>query len=191
MLTAEEIAADPVLSGKLSYDQARVNMIRYTQALNKMPLATTTGKRYKTQLADAQKALSKLGGNAQEVERQFYALGGKMSNVDGTGGSGWSESSILDYWRSAGMEDKGMEIVSKLRGYDQYGNDVQGGIDTSKDINFSYGKEMQTRMQSPTKGLDTLQAARLTKLKNLKQGGTTLTAGQQARLKRLRQLKNG
>jgi len=191
--TAEQIAADPVLSGKLSYDQARINMIRYTKALNKMPLATTTGKRYNRQLTASRKALAKLGGNAQEAERQFFALGGKLTGVGGAEGSnaGWSEQSILNYWRNAGMEDKGFEIVSKLRGYDKFGNDIAGGIDTSKQINYTFGKEYQTRMQSPTKGLNTLQAARLTKLKNLKQGGSTLGPKQLANLKKLRALTKG
>lgn len=89
------------------------------------------------------------------------------------------------------MEEKGREIVSKLRGYDQYGNDIEGGIDTSKNLNFSYGPEMQIKMQSGVKGLNALQAAKITKLRNLKQAGTTLTPRQQAALKRLRALKKG
>ena len=192
-LTAEQIAADPVLSGKLSYDQARINYIRYTQALNKMPLATTTGKKYAKQLAASRKALAKLGGNAQEAERQFANLGGTLTGTGNAEGSnfGGNAQAIMAYWRNAGMEEKGQEIVSKLRGYDQYGNDLPGGIDTSKNINYAYGKEYQTRMQSNTKGLNTLQAARLTKLKNLKQGGATLGPKQLANLKKLRALAKG
>jgi hypothetical protein len=89
------------------------------------------------------------------------------------------------------MEDKGREIVSKIRGYDQYGNDLPGGIDTSKDINFSYGNEMEINMKSPIKGLDALQAARLSKLRNLKQGGATLGPKQKAKLKKLKGLAQG
>lgn len=89
------------------------------------------------------------------------------------------------------MEEKGREIVAKIRGYDQYGNDLPGGIDTSKNIDFSDGPEMQIRMKSPTKGLNTLQAARLTKLKNIKQGGATLGPKQKANLRKLRALAKG
>lgn len=191
--TAEQIAADPVLSGKMSYDQARINFIKYQRALNKMPLATQTGKKYTKQLDAARKALSKLGGNAQEAERQFFALGGKLTGVGKTQGSdaGWSAQSILNYWRDAGMEEKGYDIVAKLRGYDRFGNDIPGGIDTSKNINYTFGPEYQTRMKSNIAGLNTLQAAKITKLRNLKQAGTTLTPRQQAALKRLRALKKG
>lgn len=191
--TPEQIAKDPVLSGSLSYDQARVNYIKYTRALNKMPLATTTGKRYKKQLAEANAAIAKLGGNPQEIERQFFALGGKLTGVGKTAGNnaGMRASDILDYWTAAGMRDKGLEIVAKIRGYDQYGNDIAGGIDKSKEINYTFGPEMQTRMKSPTKGLNTLQAARLTKLRNLKQGGATLGPKQLANIKRLRALAKG
>jgi len=192
-LTAEQIAADPVLSGKLSYDQARINYIRYTQALNKMPLATETGASYSRKLAAAQKALAKLGGNPQEVERQFVNLGGTLTGTGNAEGSnfGGNAQAIMAYWRNAGMEEKGREIVSRLRGYDQYGNDLPGGIDTSKNINYEFGKEYQTRMQSNVAGLNTLQAARLTKLKNLKQGGSTLGPKQLANLKKLRALTKG
>jgi hypothetical protein len=50
---------------------------------------------------------------------------------------------------------------------------------------------MQIKMQSGVKGLNALQAAKITKLRNLKQAGTTLTPRQQAALKRLRALKKG
>lgn len=190
-LTQEQIAKNAVLSGRLSYDQSRINMIKYMRAVNKMPLATETGKGYNKKLAAAQKALAKFGPNPSQIEQNFYALGGKLNKVDGTGGYGWSAKQVLNYWRDAGMEEKGREIVSKLRGYDQYGNDIEGGIDTSKNLNFSYGPEMQIKMQSGVKGLNALQAAKITKLRNLKQAGTTLTPRQQAALKRLRALKKG
>jgi hypothetical protein len=188
-LTAEQISKSAVLSGRLSYDQSRVNMIKYMRAVNKMPSATTTGKKYDKQLARAQKAIDKFGPNASQIEQNFYALGGKLN--DDQGGYGMSAKKILDYWRSAGMEEKGREIVSKLRGYDQYGNDIPGGIDTSKNIDFTYGNEGQINMKSPTKGLNTLQAARFTKLQNLKKSGATLGPKQLANIKRLRALAKG
>lgn len=188
-MTQEQIAKSAVLSGRLSYDQSRINMIKYLRAINKMPLATETGKSYNKKLAAAQKALAKFGPNPSRIEQNFYALGGKLS--DDQGGYGWSANQVLNYWRDAGMEEKGREIVAKIRGYDQYGNDLPGGIDTSKNLNFSYGPEGQIKMQSGVKGLNALQAARVTKLRNLKQAGTTLTPRQQAALKRLRALKKG
>jgi hypothetical protein len=159
------------------------------RAVNKAPLATTTGKKYDRQLAASKKALAEFGPNASQIETNFYALGGKLSDAEG--GYGWSPKQVLDYWRSAGMEDKGKEIVAKIRGYDQYGNDLPGGPDTSKNIDFTYGEENKIKMTSPTKGLNALQAARLTKLKNLKQGGATLGPKQKANLQRLRALAKG
>lgn len=191
-LTAEQIAKDPVFSGSLSYDQARVNYIKYQNALNKMPEAKA-GPNYRKKLAASQKALAKLGGNPQEAERQFFALGGKLTGVGKTKGSdyGWSAKQILSHWTAAGMEDKGREIVAKLRGYDQYGNDVPGGIDTSKNINYTLGKKSTLNMKSDVSGLTAVQAARITKLKNLKQGGATLGPKQLANLKKLRALAKG
>ena len=192
-LTAEQIAADPLLSGKVSYDQARINYIKYQNALNKMPLATTTGKKYTKQLAASQKALSKLGPDAKSYEQQFFALGGKLAGTGNAEGSnyGWQESKIASYWANAGMPEKGMEIIAKLRGYDQYGNDIPGGIDTSKNINYTLGKKSQFNMASTTKGLTAVQSARLTKLKNIKQSGSTLGPKQLANLKKLRALAKG
>lgn len=188
--TAEQIAADPVLSGKITLDQAKINWLKYQDALNKMPLATTTGAKYDSQLKAAQAALAKIGGNPQEAERQFYALGGKMVDTKQGGGAGWSENQILNYWRNAGMEDKGYEIVSKIRGYDRFGNPVEGGL-SNNTINYTLGDEYQTNVKSDVKGLSAVQAARLTKLRNLKQGGATLGPKQKAKLKKLKALAQG
>jgi hypothetical protein len=192
MLTAEEIAADPVLSGKLSFDQAKINALKSIRITNLAPDANTAGtKKYRRQLMEMNKLQSGLGINPGEAERQFFAMGGRYNDTRQGGGAGWSENQILDYWRSAGMEDKGLEIVSRIRGYDNTGADLPGGADPGLAIDYKLTPGMAMNVASPVKGLNELQAARLTKLKNLKQGGTTLTAGQQARLKRLRQLKNG
>ena len=44
-LTAEQIAANPLFSGKLSVDQAKINYIKSKQALNLMPREGATGKK--------------------------------------------------------------------------------------------------------------------------------------------------
>lgn len=184
MLTAEEIAADPVLSGKLSVDQAKINYIRAQQALNLMP-SDETSATYAAQLKKANAAIAKLRVNPQEAERQFFALGGQMRGVGSSEGSnyGTRPSDILAYYRSAGMEDKGHEIVSKIYGNDQYGNPVEQSQPT---VDYRLGSDSSFNFKSPTKNLTALQAARLTKLKNIKQSGGTLTAEQKARLKRLK-----
>lgn len=191
MLTAEEIAADPVLSGKISIDQAKVRYIKAQQALNLMPSEGDTGSSYTSKLKKANKAISALGFNPVEAERQFFALGGRMQGKGKSSGSdyAWSAKKILDYWRSAGMEDKGYEIVGKIRGYDKFGNPVEGGA-SQNTVDYRL-KDNQFKMLGQVENLNALQSARLTKLKNLKQSGGTLTSKQQANLKRLRQLKNG
>jgi hypothetical protein len=87
------------------------------------------------------------------------------------------------------MEDKGYEIVSKIRGYDKFGNPVEGGA-SQNTVDYRL-KDNQFKMLGQVENLNAIQSARLTKLKNLKQGGSTLTTKQQENLKRLRQLKNG
>lgn len=193
MLTAEEIAADPVLSGRLSIDQAKINYLKAKSALNLMPGEGLTEKAYNAALKKANKAIAKSGVNPLSAERQFFALGGKMQGVGSSKGAnyGWSEKKILDYWRSAGMEDKGLEIVSKIRGYDQYGNPVEGGP-SANTVDYTLKRNDSTFiLKSPVKGLSAVQAARLTKLKNIKQSGGTLTAEQKARLKRLKGMVQG
>ena len=189
-LTAEQIAANPLFSGKLSVDQAKINYIKSQQALNLMPGENVTGKKYTAQLKKANAAIAKLGLSPQETEQQFFALGGQMQGVGRSQGAnyGWSGDKVLEYWRSAGMEDKGYEIVAKMYGNDKYGNPVEQSQPT---VNYRLGSDSTFRMQSPIKNLNALQAARLVKLKNLKQSGATLTAKQQGNLKRLRALKNG
>ena len=189
-LTAEQIAANPLFSGKLSVDQAKINYIKSQQALNLMPGENVTGKKYTAQLKKANAAIAKLGLNPQETEQQFFALGGQMQGVGRSQGAnyGWSGNKVLEYWRSAGMEDKGYEIVAKMYGNDKYGNPVEQSQPT---VDYRLASDSTFRMQSPTANLNALQAARLTKLQNLKQSGTTLTAKQQGNLKRLRTLKNG
>ncbi len=191
MLTAEEIAADPVLSGRLSIDQAKIRYIKAQQALNLMPADGDTGASYTSKLKKANEAISSLGFNPSEAERQFFALGGRMQGKGGSSGSdyAWSPKKILDYWKSAGMEDKGYEIVSKIRGYDKFGNPVEGGA-SQNTVDYRL-KDNQFKMLGQVENLNAIQSARLTKLKNLKQGGSTLTTKQQENLKRLRQLKNG
>lgn len=183
-LTAEQIAADPVLSGKLSFDQARINALKSIQIGNLAPLYSTTGKKYTRQLKEMNKLRAKLGIDPAAAERQFFAMGGRYNDTKQGGGYGWSENQILDYWRSAGMEDKGYEILSKIRGYDQFGNPTSA--DPNMAINFRNTADYDMKVATPVKGLNALQAARLTKLKNIKQSGGTLTAAQKARLKRLK-----
>jgi hypothetical protein len=188
-LTAEQIAANPLLSGKLSVDQAKINYIKSQQALNLMP-GEETGSAYDAKLKKAYGAIGKLGFNPQEAERQFFALGGKMQGVGRSEGAnyGWSGDKVLDYWRAAGMEDKGYEIVAKMYGNDRYGNPVEKSQPT---VDYRLGSDSAFNLKSPTENLTALQAARLTKLKNLKQGGTALGQTQKANLKRLRALAKG
>jgi hypothetical protein len=189
-LTAEQIAADPVLSGKLSVDQAKINYIRAQQALNLMPGEGVTGSAYDAQLKKANAAIAKLKVKPQDAEQQFFSLGGQMRGVGSSEGSNYGSSpkKILEYYRSVGMEDKGYEIVSKIYGNDRYGNPVEKSQPT---VDYRLGSDSTFRMQSPTKNLSALQAARLTKLKNLKQGGATLGPKQLANIKRLRALAKG
>jgi hypothetical protein len=190
MLTAEEIAANPVLSGKLSFDQARINALKSIQITNLAPDASTYGtNKYKKQLMQMNKLQSELGINPGEAERQFFAMGGRYNDTKQGGGYGWSEKAILDYWRSAGMEDKGFEILSKIRGYDQFGNPT--AADPNLAVNFRNTPGMDMNVASPVKGLNALQAARLTKLKNIKKSGGTLTAEQKARIKKLKGMVQG
>lgn len=192
MLTAEEIAADPVLSGKLSFDQARINALKSIRITNLAPDANTAGtKKYRRQLMQMNKLQSELGINPADAERQFFAMGGRYNDTKQGGGAGWSANQILDYWRSAGMEDKGLEIVSRIRGYDNTGTDLPGGADPNLAINYRFTPGMDMKVASPIKGLNELQAARLTKLKNIKQSGGTLTAEQKARLNRLKGMVQG
>jgi len=197
-LTAEQIAKDPVLSGKISYDQARINFLKLQNALNLLPLAKANeSAKYKAKATQMVRrsaaAMAKLTPDQRNAETSFFALGGKLTGTGKSEGAnyGWDESKIASYWANAGMPEKGMEIIAKLRGYDQYGNDIPGGIDTSKNINYTLGKNANFNMASTTKGLTAVQSARLTKLKNLKQGGTTLGAKQLANLKKLRALAKG
>ena len=101
---------------------------------------------------------------------------------------GWSGDEVLKYWRSAGMEDKGYEIVAKMYGNDKYGNPVEQSQPT---VDYRIGSDSSFNFKSPTENLTALQDARLTKLKNLKQSGGTLTADQKARLKRLKGMVQG
>ena len=189
-LTAAQIAANPVLSGRLSVDQAKINYIRAQQALNLMPGEGVTGAKYTAQLKRANAAIAKLKVKPQDAEQQFFSLGGQMRGVGRSEGANYGSSpkNILDYYRSAGMEDKGYEIVAKIYGNDRYGNPVDQSQPT---VDYRLGSDSTLRMQSPTANLNALQAARLTKLQNLKKGGSTLSTKQQANLKRLRELKNG
>ena len=189
-LTAEQIAANPLFSGKLSVDQAKINYIKSKQALNLMPREDATGKKYTTQLKKANAAIAKLGLNPQETEQQFFALGGQMQGIGKNKGAnyGWSGDEVLKYWRSAGMEDKGYEIVAKMYGNDRYGNPVEQSRPT---VDYQVGSDWSFNLKSPTENLNALQAARLTKLKNLKQSGTALGQTQKANLKRLRALAKG
>jgi hypothetical protein len=188
-LTAAQIAADPVLSGKLSVDQAKINYIKAQQALNLMP-SDETSSTYAAQLKKANAAIAKLGVNPQEAERQFFALGGQMKGVGRSEGANYGAraETILNYYRSAGMEDKGYEIVAKMYGNDRYGNPVEQSRPT---VDYRLGSDSSFNLKSPTENLTALQAARLTKLKNLKQGGSTLGQTQKANLKRLRALAKG
>jgi len=190
LLTPEQIAADPVLSGTLSVDQAKINYIRAQQALNLMPGEGVTGAKYTAQLKKANAAIAKLKVKPQDAEQQFFSLGGQMRGVGSSEGSNYGSSpkKILDYYRSAGMEDKGYEIVSKIYGNDKYGNPVEQSQPT---VDYRLGSDSTFRMQSPTANLNALQAARLTKLQNLKQSGATLGQTQKANLKRLRALSKG
>ena len=188
-LTAAQIAADPVLSGKLSVDQAKINYIKAQQALNLMP-SDETSATYAAQLKKANAAIAKLGVNPQEAERQFFALGGQMKGVGRSEGANYGAraETILNYYRSAGMEDKGYEIVARMTGTDQYGNPVEKSQPT---VDYRLGSDSSFNLKSPNKNLTALQAARLTKLKNLKQGGSALGQTQKANLKRLRALAKG
>lgn len=155
-----------------------------------MPGEGVTGSAYDAQLKKANAAIAKLLVKPQDAEQQFFALGGQMQGVGGGGGNyGWQGKTILDYYRSAGMEDKGYEIVAKMYGNDKYGNPVeQGGLPT---VDYRLRPDSTFSLQSPTKNLTALQAARLTKLKNLKQAGTALGPKQLANIKRLRALAKG
>jgi hypothetical protein len=189
-LTAEEIAADPVLSGRLSVDQAKINYIRAQQALNLMPGEGVTGAKYTAQLKRANAAIAKLKVKPQDAEQQFFSLGGQMRGVGRSEGANYGSQGkkILDYYRSAGMEDKGYEIVAKMYGNDRYGNPVEQSRPT---VDYRLGSDSSFNFKSPTKNLTALQAARLTKLKNLKQGGSTLSSRQLTNLKKLRAIAKG
>ena len=190
-LTAEQIAKNPLFSGKLSVDQAKINYIKAQQALNLMPSDETSAK-YAAQLKKANAAIAKLRVNPQEAQRQFFALGGQMRGVGKSEGANYGAraETILNYWRSAGMEEKGYEIVAKMLGTDRFGNPVEGGA-SQPTVDYRLGSDLSFNLKSPTKNLTALQAARLTKLKNLKQGGSTLSAKQKSNLKKLRELTKG
>jgi hypothetical protein len=190
-LTAEQISANPLFSGKLSVDQAKINYIKAQQALNLMP-SDETGSAYNSKIKKANAAIAKLGINPQESERQFFALGGQMQGVGRSRGAnyGWSADKVIDYWRAAGMEDKGYEIAAKMLGTDRFGNPVEGGA-SQPTVDYRLGSDSSFNFKSPTKNLTALQAARLTKLKNLKQGKSTLSSRQLTNLKKLRAIAKG
>lgn len=189
-LTAQRIASNPVFSGKLSVDQAKINYIKAQQALSLMPGEKVTGAKYDAQLKKANQAIANLGFNPIEAEQQFFALGGKMQGAGRAEGSnyGFSSQKVLEYYRAAGMEEKGYEVVAKMLGNDRYGNSVAQSQPT---VEYKLGAGNALNVQSGNRNLTALQDARLTKLKNLKKGGSTLGAKQLANIKRLRALAKG
>ena len=191
-LTPEQIAKNPLLSGKISVDQAKINYIKAQQALNFMPSSNETGAAYSKKLKKARSALAELRVNPQEAERQFFALGGQMQGIGKNEGAnyGWDSDKVIDYWRAAGMEEKGYEIAAKMLGNDRFGNLVEGGA-SRPTLDYRVGPDLSFNFRSPTRNLTALQDARLTKLKNLKQGGSTLSAKQKSNLKKLRELTKG
>ena len=203
MLTEQEIAADPVLSGRLTLEQARVNYLRNLIARNSAPLADlaeTNPAKYQKRMKEWQAATAAIPNPAKEnyfgeSERLFFALGGTKNSLDENfAGAGWSDRQILEYWRSAGMEDKGREIIARRNGVDSTGAAIAGGPDTSMrvDVNPNMtGSSFTYTPQSRVSGLNALQDARLEKLRALKKSGATLSPQQLAALKKLRRLANG
>lgn len=183
--TQEQIAASPVLSGSLSPEQAKVQALRTQQLIEKMPAGEWTNK----QASKLQSQFSELPFKASQAESNFFAAGGQYVSDTGETGYGWSNKKIIDYYKAAGMEDKGYEIVSQRTGYDRYGNPVP--VDKSMTATFKQTDTGMGKLVSETKGLSAAQSARLDRLKDIKKSGTTLTPKQKEKIKKLKGLAKG
>jgi hypothetical protein len=186
--TQAEIAKDPTFSALTSgvtYEQALANYRKFVNANNLAPMADTTGKEYDKKMTAWKSAMAKLSPEQKNAEQVFFGLGGKLSGTGADAGVGYgkSDKQILNMWRLLGNEQMGMDIVSKRRGYDQYGNAIQGTPGLS--ANFTYGNDMSIKINNP---LNQRQRQRLQRLRGM--APSSLSDKQRTALARLRTKKN-